>query len=417
MENKRSTKNEAMVFGFILMLIGCFVLLRPAEVQAAKNKDYIINITKTTPKAAEKKLRKIKGNDKRDLGLRIKARNPKDAYKKTRAWLKKFQNLSANVYSVLPMFVDKSDIEFFHRDEKLKGYYCIYGEVSDYTNMNTICKRAMKNAENRYALTDLGILWDYEEKCILSYGSPTNPQFHETVNMNDILFDYDAAEKLSCAGTANAKALKKQSDSFRVQFFMSNLSGITCDNSLYSLKQGSLYAVAKKKCTLPNLQVANVANEIVEHLTLDCETAHAKIFARRVWRVKRSDGKWDYFGFDGGYVNSTIRMADAETVLEWIGSWTFGASGTYGKYVNAILSGLRKYVKKNEITEMDRAFLKDVVSGMTEEQIREKIEIYLREEADMRFDEPSEITYTMTNTNKETYGMESMSGSFLYTPE
>lgn len=79
-------KRAGIVFLAIMLLLSGFALGQK-EIQAAE-RPYEINITKVSPKTAEKKLRKIKADSKRPLYLKVKAANEKDARKKIRSWMK-----------------------------------------------------------------------------------------------------------------------------------------------------------------------------------------------------------------------------------------------------------------------------------------------------------------------------------------
>lgn len=141
---------------------------------------------------------------------------------------------------------------------------------------------------------------------------------------------------------------------------------------------------------------------------MDCEMPEVLTgnLTRRIWRARRSDGQWDYLGFEGNKYK--IEITDAETALGWVEQSRHNDK--------KFLSGLKKYVKKKECSEMDKAFLKAVVSNTTEAQIKAAIESYIGEELE-ELKERSEITYTLTNNNKEKYGMATVTGSFLYVPE
>ena len=63
-----------------LLILCCFFLVHPVQSSAA-NKFYTINVEKTTPAAAEKKLRKMKASSKQQIQLRVNVSGEK-GYKK-----------------------------------------------------------------------------------------------------------------------------------------------------------------------------------------------------------------------------------------------------------------------------------------------------------------------------------------------
>ena len=173
---KCTMKKRQVLFG-LLILCG-FLFVHPAESRAA-DKVYTIDVGKTTPAAAEKKLRKMKASSKQEIQLKVNisaekgykneqisteldgatwnklhakavASNEKLARAKVERWMKQFQNLKANTYGVLPVGYSK-DVYYF-RDSTSKGTFTIpYSNcyVSDYVNMTAICEKAYEAAQGK----------------------------------------------------------------------------------------------------------------------------------------------------------------------------------------------------------------------------------------------------------------------------
>lgn len=156
----------------------------------------------------------------------------------------KFQNLKANTYGVLPVALD----DVFYRCSKsdTPGYYiygkydfldfgqefCIY--ASDYVNMNTICKRTVKDGVDWSGVNKLSYYEDYYEymgNFDIFYQSAVNPKIQGVIPLMSANSVFSGQEKhgIFKEETLSAAALKKKSDSFRTQFYRKNLSGLFYD--------------------------------------------------------------------------------------------------------------------------------------------------------------------------------------------
>ena len=329
-------KKKRILWG--LLILCCILFVRPTESKAADDV-YTININKTSPAAAEKKLRKMKASSTQELQLMIDVTdekgykkdfkevdfgnglkmnvlqqdivdsNEKIAKKKLEQWLKKFQKLKANTYGVLPIGYSFNS-NLYHVSS---GLYSAGGYVSDYVNINTIFDKAYDATEGKceYLGNYFDKIVEREQFSYLdTYNGGKRIKIDTTngiINITEMLKDVPVKQYTKAE-------LKKQSDSVRVQvllygvskatlFTMSDDSTQKTKDSFYDLAKGKAVMSSSSKYSYSNSEYAyRTWSRIAHRLSMDIDVFGYKPYGGSFnyptfgsIKAKNSNGKWDYF--------------------------------------------------------------------------------------------------------------------------
>lgn len=311
-----------------LLILCCLLFVRPAEGRAAE-KVYTINITKTTPAAAEKNLRRMKASSKQELQFKVDVTgekgykidrkkipgtkyyridskkgeaNYKLASKKMEQWLKQFQNLKANTYGLLPTTYNKKHVSYLNTASgcyvmRYSGHY-----VSDYVNMNTICDKAYAATQGKCEYRG-----DYLNQIRCKVQDPVYKPYTDGINSEATLFQNIPVRQYS------KTELKKQSDSVRVQCLMYGVS----EAKLFTMRSGSLekmkrslYDIARGKGVLCSDHEYITSDslayqtwvDMVRHLSMDIDIktweGRAPFYSASIC-AKNASGTYDYYEISG----------------------------------------------------------------------------------------------------------------------
>ena len=386
---KRAMKKRQILFG-LLILCG-FLFVHPAESRAA-DKVYTIDVGKTTPAAAEKKLRKMKASSKQEIQLKVNisaekgyknehisteldgatwnklhakavASNEKLARAKVERWLKQFQNLKTNTYGVLPMGY-YPDIYYF-RDYASEGTYNIHynkSYVSDYVNMTAICEKAYAATQGKceYKGTYIQELMQREQ---FSYMDIYNNKRIKVDNTNAILGVSEMLQDIPVRQYSKT-ALKKQSDSVRVQCLLYGVPKaklFVMDSDTTKTSKESLYDIARGKGRMRSYQnneyfdasywACMTWTKLARHLSTEIDVKYWSPYMNPQSAsicAKNADGGRDYYQVS----SATIRPQNK--------------SSEQYSYMREHLSSLKKdkktqeynWITKGKNTEADTEFLK-----------------------------------------------------------
>lgn len=418
-------KHKKLLWG--LLILCCLLFVRPAEGRAAE-KVYTINITKTTPAAAEKKLRRMKASSKQELQLMVDVTgekgykndrkkwgvisgkvfyeidskkneaNEKLARKKMEQWLKQFQKLKTNTYGLLPTLYNKDYKDVFSQNPASgcyvvshNGYY-----VSDYVNMNMICDKAYAATQGKCEYRG-----DYLNQIRHKVQKPDNEPYTAGIISEATLFTDIPVRQYS------KTELKKQSDSVRVQCLMYGVS----DAKLFTMRSGSmkkmkrsLYDIARGKGVLCSEH---------EHWTSSywayCTWVHMKNYLSMDLDVK---------AWSGGYLNpqsGSICAKNASGNYDYyeISDMTIRPENTrssqyfYMKEHLASISKLQEYnwITKGKATEADEYYLRQALKCFSDGSY---MEYYMSNVRDLDWwNTPVKMTFT--NKNQTKYGFTSAS--------
>lgn len=432
-------KKRHFLFG--LLILCCFFLVHPTPSSAA-DKIYTINVEKTTPAAAEKKLRKMKASSKQQLQLRINvsgekgykkdikkikiggrtwnvvqseavASNEKLARAKVERWMKQFQNLKSNKYGILPVSYSKNTHYF--RDSTSSGTFLIHPNggcyVSDYVNMSTICQKAYEATQGKceYRSEYIEELMQREQ---FSYLTVDNRRVH--VDQTEAILAVDNMLQNIPVKQYSPAALKKQSDSIRVQCLLYGIPKaklFVMDSDTSKKTQNSLYDIAKGKGRMRSYQnneywdahywAYRTWAHLSGYLSIDIKIKawsggylnprSASIYA------KNADGNWDYYEV----CDEIIRPQNKH-------------SKQYA-YMEEHLSDLKKnkhtqeynWITKGKNTEADTAFIKKALQCF---QDGTYIDVYMQ--IGPRSDQP--IKLKIINNHPTKYGFTSASYTINY---
>lgn len=420
-------KHKKLLWG--LLILCCLLFVRPAEGRAAE-KVYTINITKTTPAAAEKKLRKMKAFSRQKVQFVVNVRdekgykndtkkekiadtdffvlqgdiekaNHKLAKEKLRQWMKQFQKLKSNTYGVLPVSIRNSDVLL--RDSS--GIYKKYSYVSDYVNMNTICDKAYAatqgKCEYKGSYTD-----NFNVREQYSYLDINNKWITVDDTAPGLSLDIsDLMESVPVRQYSKAE-LKKQSDSVRVQCLLYGVSRaklfVTSDAPKEKLKQ-SLYDVARGKSVLRSENISTSTTNgskmwsiLAAHLSTDTYVATWNLnailfppFASIC--AKNASGSYDYYEvFDTTIQPENTSSQMYQRLKKLRVNWK-GARPEYN------------WITKGKATEADAYYLKQFVKCFSDGRYID----YYASKSGLMTDQP--IKLKITNNNKVKYGFTSAS--------
>ncbi|MCI5857952.1 MAG: hypothetical protein MR016_11430 [Agathobacter sp.] len=345
-------KKKRILWG--LLILCCILFVRPTESKAADDV-YTINISKTSPAAAEKKLRKMKASSTQELQLTIDITSKKGykndvkkykvdgnryvnviqvdineaneeiAKEKLVQWLKKYQKLKANTYGVLPTSSDP-DLKRIS-----SGCYELFTPryVSDYVNMNTICKKAYKATEGKCEY-----LGNYFDKIVareqFSYLDTYNGGKRIKVDTTNGIINITEMLKDVPVKQYTKAELKKQSDSVRVQVLLYGVSKAQLFTMSYDSAQEtkrSLYDLARGKAVMCPSDTDDVQNRrsafstwvgLAYYLSTDMKAIVPDRYSFGIAgspfgaiAAKNSSSEWDYFDVDG----TTFRPASTTSSI------------------------------------------------------------------------------------------------------
>lgn len=424
-------KKKRILWG--LLILCCILFVRPTESKAADDV-YTINISKTSPAAAEKKLRKMKASSTQELQLTIditgekgykndvkkykvdgnryvnvmqldiNEANEEIAKEKLAQWLKKFQKLKANTYGVLPIYSNPS------LKRVSSGCYELFSPdyVSDYVNMNTICEKAYKATEGKceYRGNYFSKIVAKEKYSYLDTYNDKRIAVDETsgiISVSEMLKDVPVKQYTKAE-------LKKQSDSVRVQVLLYGVSKAQLFTMSYDATQEtkkSLYDLAKGKavmCPWDTMDDMNRRNAyatwmlLAHYLSTDMEflSPNPGILSPTFGAIaaKNSSGKWDYFEIDG----TTIRPASTASSI-YSHFYEHPATRKEGKGKDAY-----NWITKGKATEADSFYLKKALKLFKDGTYID----YLMEHCGYApTDKP--IKLKLVNQNKTKYGFTSAS--------
>lgn len=427
-------------FLFGLLILCCFFLVHPAQSSAA-DKIYTINVEKTTPAAAEKKLRKMKASSKQQIQLRVNvsgekgykkdikktkidgktwnvvqseavSSNEKIARAKVERWLKQFQNLKSNKYGLLPMAYYK-DIYYF-RDSTSSGTFLIqYNDcyVSDYVNMSTICKKAYAATQGKceYRGEYISELMQREQFSYLTVDNKRiNVDYTGAILAVDNMLQNIPVKQYSTA------ALKKQSDSVRVQCLLYGIPKaklFVMDSDTSKETQNSLYDIARGKGKMRSYQNTEYWDasywacrtwiRLARYLStdIDIKTWNGKYLNPRSASIcaKNADGNWDYYEVSNTRIQPQNKHSDQYV------------------YMEEHLANLKKrkktqeynWITKGKNTEADTEFIKKALQCF---QDGTYIDVYMQ--IGPRSDQPIKLKIMNNHTMK--YGFTSASYTINY---
>ena len=436
---KCAMKKRRILFGLLILCGFLFVFVHPAESRAA-DKVYTIDVGKMTPAAAEKKLRKMKASSKQTIELRVNvsgekgykndvetttiagktwqivqgkavASNEKLARAKVERWMKQFQNLKANTYGILPVGYSK-DVYYF-RDSTSKGTFTIpYSNcyVSDYVNMTAICEKAYEATQGKceYKGNYIQELMQREQ---FSY-MDTYHNKRIKVDETDAILDVSKMLQDIPVRQYSKAALKKQSDSVRVQCLLYGVSKaklFVMDSDTTKTTKNSLYDIARGKGRMRSYQGNEYKDDtywacmtwsrLAKRLSMDIDVkywiGHAINLTPHSGSIcaKNADGGWDYYEVSG----TTIRPQNK-------------ASDQYS-FMKEHLSSLKKdkktqeynWITKGKNTEADTEYLKKALQYFADGTY---VDFYMNAEG-VRSDQPIKIK--IMNQHAVKYGFTSAS--------
>ena len=428
-------KKKRILWG--LLILCCILFVRPTE-SKADDDVYTINISKTSPAAAEKKLRKMKASSTQKLRLTVDITNEKgykyevekveimeglvvDVYdteimkfnsdiarKKMLQWLEKFQKLKANTYGVLPIHLSSnSNVSMLSPGTYIYGSRCY---VSDYVNINTIFDKAYDATEGKceYLGNYFDKIVEREQFSYLdTYNGGKRIKIDTTngiINITEMLKDVPVKQYTKAE-------LKKQSDSVRVQVLLYGVSKaqlFTINYDATKKTKDSLYDLARGTGVIcpnePNEAFSRgkayeLWGHLMSHLSndiyiywFDGATLGGHTFG--TLKVKNSSDKWDYFEF----YDTTIRPENT----------TSGTFSYLNDHPSARKEGSGKdiynWITKGKATEADSFFLKKALKLLGDGTYVD----YLMEHCGYcPNDKP--IKLKLVNQNKTKYGFTSAS--------
>ncbi len=417
-------KHKKLLWG--LLILCCLLFVRPAEGRAAA-KVYTINIAKTTPAAAEKKLRRMKASSKQELQLKVdvtgekgyknevikkikiphggywcevdgkqEAINQKLAEKKLLQWLRQFQKVKANTYGLLPVCYDALLVCYF---KEASGIYTtnITACVSDYVNMSTICEKAYDATQGKCEYR--GHYMDAIELTRLNYyGNRKEWVSSEADVFADIpVRQYTKAE------------LKKQSDSVRVQCLM---YGVSKEN-LFKIKyvsskkmKDSLYDIANGDGVLcsdddtywtSDYYAFLVWKKLAYHLSLDIDLKPWAGYLNPTFGTiiaKNASGGLDYYAVSGTWISTEYNGTESYDRLEEMKHPSNDAKKAYN------------WITKGKATEADEYYLRQALKCFSDGSYMDDYLKYLVWEEK---DTPVNMKVIVKNKNKTKYGFTSVS--------
>ncbi len=412
-------KHKKLLWG--LLILCCLLFVRPAEGRAAE-KVYTINITKTTPAAAEKKLRKMKASSKQELQLMVdvtgekgykfdqkkipgtnfyktdskkKEANYKLARKKMEQWLKQFQKLKANTYGLLPT---KKYVSYL---DTASGCYVVQHNgcyVSDYVNMNTICDKAYAATQGKCEYRG-----DYFNQIRCKVQDPVYKPHTDEMDSKATLFQNIPVRQYS------KTELKKQSDSVRVQCLMYGVS----EAKLFTMRSGSLekmkrslYDIARGKGVLCSDHEYITSDslayqtwvDMVRHLSMDIDIktweGRAPFYSASIC-AKNASGTYDYYEISG----MTIRPENTRS------SQYFHMKEELARLSKEHKLQEYNWITKGKATEADEYYLRQALKCFSDGSY---MEYYMSNVRDLDWwNTPVKMTFT--NQNQTKYGFTSAS--------
>ena len=420
-------KKKRILWG--LLILCCILFVRPTESKAADDV-YTINISKTSPAAAEKKLRKVKASSTQELQLTVDITNEKGykyeigdsgifdgltirsnseiARKKLLQWLKKFQKLKANTYGILPIeYYSNCKINLIS-----PGTYKLYqanSYVSDYVNINTIFDKAYDATEGKceYRGNYFDKIVEREQFSYLdTYNGGKRIKIDTTngiINITEMLKDVPVKQYTKAE-------LKKQSDSVRVQVLLYGVSKaqlftISYDStksskkSLYDIANGKGVMYPKKNDELWNRREAyQIWIRLARCLSIDID--FYSLYGGPVSptagtiKAKNSSEKWDYFEV----YNTTIQPENtASNTASFLNDYP-------SRRKENTVKGIYNWIAKGKATEADSFFLKKALKLLGDGTYVD----YLMEHCGYGpNDKP--IKLKLVNKNKTKYGFTSAS--------